>query len=62
MTCTFGISKSNAELDINFNREKYMNEQDRLNNKYMTGWEIIKATIMFALVIATTYLILLIGG
>lgn len=39
-----------------------MNEQDRLNDEYMTGWEIIGATIIFALIIATTFLILIIGG
>jgi len=39
-----------------------MNEQDRLNGEYMTVWEIIGATIIFALIIATTFLILIIGG
>lgn len=39
-----------------------MNEQDKLNGEYMTGWEIIGATIIFALIITTTFLILIIGG
>ena len=37
---------------------------DKHNQKeeYMTGWEIIGATIIFALLITTTFLILIIGG
>lgn len=36
-----------------------MNEQDRLNNKYMTGWEIVLSTLMFSMIIGLTYFILL---
>jgi len=32
------------------------------NEEYLTGWEIIGASIMFGLIIATTFLILIIGG
>tara|TARA_R110001592_G_scaffold9025_1_gene48455 strand:- start:12815 stop:12940 length:126 start_codon:yes stop_codon:yes gene_type:complete len=37
-----------------------MNEQDRLNDKYMTGWEIVASTIIFAIAILACYLFLLI--
>jgi len=39
-----------------------MSEQDKLNGKYMTGWEIIISTFLFAFVLAVTYLILFIGS
>tara|TARA_R110000772_G_scaffold157991_1_gene269223 strand:+ start:392 stop:511 length:120 start_codon:yes stop_codon:yes gene_type:complete len=39
-----------------------MNEQDKLNGEYMTGWEIIGATITFAVVVLASYLLLIIGG
>ena len=39
-----------------------MNEQDRLNGEYLTGWEIVASIIIFALIFATCYLILLIGA
>ena len=32
------------------------------DNEYMTGWEIIGGVIIVTLVIATTFLILIIGG
>ena len=46
----------------NLNRSKKMNEQDRLNGEYLTGWEIVASIIIFALIFATCYLILLIGA
>jgi len=39
-----------------------MIDKHNQNEEYLTGWEIILATIMFALIIATTFLILIIGG
>ena len=39
-----------------------MNEQDRLNGEYLTGWEIVASAIIFALILTTCYLILLIGA
>ena len=37
-----------------------MNEQDRLNHKYMTGWEIIGSIVIFTLMGGLAYLFLLI--
>jgi len=37
-----------------------MNEQDRLNNKYMTGWEIVASIFLFAMMLGTAWLFLLI--
>mgnify|MGYP003114643794 CR=1 FL=1 len=36
-----------------------MNEQDRLNGEYLTGWEIVLSILMFIMVIGLTYFILL---
>ena len=46
----------------NLNRSKKMHEQDRLNGEYLTGWEIVASIIIFALILTTCYLILLIGA
>jgi hypothetical protein len=37
-----------------------MNEQDRLNGEYLTGWEIVASIFLFAMMIVTCYLFLLI--
>jgi hypothetical protein len=37
-----------------------MNEQDRLNHKYMTGWEVIASIIAFSLMGGLAWLFLLI--
>ena len=37
-----------------------MNEQDRLNDKYMTGWEIVASIFIFAIAILACWLFLLI--
>tara|TARA_R110000744_G_C19225137_1_gene547552 strand:+ start:393 stop:512 length:120 start_codon:yes stop_codon:yes gene_type:complete len=39
-----------------------MNDQDKLNGEYMTGWEIIGATVTLAVVALASYLLLIIGG
>ena len=39
-----------------------MNEQDRLNGEYMTGWEIIGATVTLSVGALASYLLLIIGG
>ena len=44
----------------NLNRSKKMNEQDRLNGEYLTGWEIVASIFIFAIAILACWLFLLI--
>jgi len=39
-----------------------MNEQDKLNNEYMTGWEIVGGFITLGFVFLSSYLMLFIGS
>ena len=35
-----------------------MNEQDRLNDEYLTGWEILASIFLFAMILGTAWLFL----